>query len=65
MKNTQVNMYKMNLAMDLIKVINTMANQGEDYSLIQRTYNDLIEEYRLPLMKIIWISNTEFEFKRN
>ena len=55
MKNTQVNMYKMNLAMDLIKVINTMANQGEDYSLIQRTYNDLIEEYSLPLMKISWI----------
>ena len=65
MKNTQVNMYKMNLAIDLIKVINIMANQGEDYSLIQRTYNDLIEEHRLPLMKIIWISNTEFEFKRN
>lgn len=65
MKNTQVNMHKMNLAIDLIKVINTMANQGEDYSLIQRTYNDLIEEYNLPLMKIIWISHTKFEFKRN
>ena len=65
MKNTQVNMHKMNLAIDLIKVISTMANQGEDYSLIQRTYNDLIEEYSLPLMKIIWISNTKFEFKRN
>lgn len=62
MKNSKQQMQKMNLAMDLIKIINTMAEQGEDYSLVQRTYNELIEEYNLPLVKIRWISNTEFEF---
>lgn len=58
MKNT----CKMFLAMDLLKIIIQMANQEEDYSLIMREYNDLIEEYELPLLKMKWISPTEFEF---
>lgn len=58
MKNT----CKMFLAMDLLKIIIQMANQEEDYSLIMREYNDLIEEYKLSLFKIKWISSTEFEF---
>ena len=40
MKNTS----KMFLAMDLLRIIIQMANQEEDYSLIMREYNDLIEE---------------------
>ena len=36
--------------------------RGEGYSLIQRNYNDLIESYNLPLLKIRWVSNIEFEF---
>ena len=62
MKNSKGHMQKMNLAMDLIKIIDMMAQQGKDYSLIQRTYNELIKEYKLPLVSIRWISNTEFEF---
>lgn len=58
MKNTS----KMFLAMDLLRIIIQMANQEEDYSLIMREYNDLIEEYELPLFKIKWINSTEFEF---
>lgn len=56
---------KITLAIDLMKIICTMTEQGEDYSLIQRTYNDLIEEYSLPLRKIKWVSNFEFEFVNN
>lgn len=56
-------MQKLFLAADLMKIICTMAEQGEDYSLIQREYNELIEEYGLPLFPIRWISCTEFEFK--
>ena len=55
-------MQKLILATDLLKIIVTMAEQGEDYSLIQRNYNELIEQYNLPLQKIRWINNTEFEF---
>lgn len=55
-------MQKMFLAMEMLKIIFTMAEQGEDYSLILRNYNDLIEDYKLPLSKIGWISETEFEF---
>lgn len=62
MKNSKEYMQKMNLAMDLIKIIDRMAQQGEDYSLIQRNYNELIKEYKLLLVRIAWISNTEFEF---
>lgn len=58
MKNT----CEMFLAMDLLKIIIQMANQEKDYSLIMREYNDLIEEYKLSLFKIKWISSTEFEF---
>ena len=57
MKNNIIKM-----TMTLLKVIIEMAEIGEDYSLIMRQYNDLIEEYDLPLFKIKWISPTEFEF---
>ena len=65
MKNAQNQMQKMELTMDMIKLINKMAQQEEDYSLIMRNYNELIEEFNLPLTKIKWISNTEFEFIGN
>lgn len=61
-KNTNEQKQKMFLAMDLLKLIYTMAEQGEDFSLVLRNYNDLIEEYNLPMSKVRWISNTEFEF---
>lgn len=60
MKTEQIQ--KLLLATDLLKIIVTMAEQGEDYSLIQRNYNNLIESYNLPLLKIRWVSNIEFEF---
>lgn len=64
-KNTNEQKQKMFLAMDLLKIVYTMAEQGEDYSLILRTYNELIEDYKLPISKIGWVSNTEFEFFSN
>ena len=62
MKNAQKQMQKMRLAINMITLIDKMAQEGEDYSLIMRNYNELIEEFNLPLTKIKWISNTEFEF---
>lgn len=62
MKNAQKQMQKMELAMDMIRLINKMAQQGEDYSLIMRNYNELINEFDLPLTEIGWISNAAFEF---
>lgn len=62
MKNTHQQMQKMEIAMDMIKLINKMAQQEEDFSLIVRNYNELIKEFNLPLTEIKWISNTEFEF---
>lgn len=53
---------KLNLATDLLKIIITMAEQGEDYSLIKSNYNLLVERYDLPLQKIKYVSLTEFEF---
>lgn len=38
-----------------------MAEISEDYSLLQRNYNELIEEYDLPFKKIHWISVDKFE----
>ena len=64
-KNTNEQKQKMFLAMDLLKLIYTMAEQGEDYSLILRNYNELIEDYKLPMSKIGWVSNTKFEFFSN
>ena len=52
---------KLLLATDLLKIIVTMAEQGEDYSLIQRNYNDLIESYNLPLLTIRRVSNIEYK----
>lgn len=62
MKNTELKMSKMRLAINMITLIDKMAQEGEDYSLIMRNYNELIEEFNLPLTKIKWISNMEFEF---
>lgn len=53
---------KLILATDLLKIVLTMVEQKEDYSLIQRNYNELIESYDLPLNKIRYISLSEFEF---
>lgn len=63
MKNTELKMSKMRLAINMITLIDKMAQEGEDYSLIMRNYNELIEEFDLPLTKIKWISNMEFEFE--
>ena len=60
MKNNIIKM-----TMTLLKVIIEMAEIGEDYYLIMSQYNDLIEEYDLPLFKIKWISSTEFDFIKN
>ena len=60
MKNNIIK--RLNLTMTLLKVIIEMAEIGQDYSLIMREYNDLIEEYELPLLKMKWIGPTEFEF---
>ena len=38
-----------------------MAEMGEDYSLLQREYNELIWNYKLDRKKIRWKSPTEFE----
>lgn len=65
MKNSWITMQKLDIAISLLKIIIQMVNQEEDYSLIMREYNDLIEEYELPLFKIKWISSTEFEFIKN
>lgn len=62
MKESWIKMQKIDIAITLLKVIIQMAQQEEDYSLIMREYNGLIEEYDLPLFKIKWISLTEFEF---
>ena len=40
-KNTNEQKQKMLLAMDLLKIIYTMAEQGDDYSLILRNYMGL------------------------
>ncbi len=53
---------KLLLAMDLLNVIIKMAEQEKDYSLILRNYNELIEEYNLPLFKIKWITIDKFKF---
>jgi len=62
MKEAWIKMQKLDIVLSLLKIIIQMANQEEDYSLIMREYNDLIEEYELPLLKMKWISTTEFEF---
>lgn len=53
---------KLTLATKLLNMIIEFAGQGEDYSLLQRQYNEMITEYNLPLLKIRWISEIEFEF---
>lgn len=49
------------IAQRIYLLICDMAEIGEDYSLLQREYNELIEGYELPFKKIRWISNEEFE----
>lgn len=59
--NTEI-IQKLELAKNLIQIIETMAAQGEDYFLIKKTYNHLIGKYSLPLPGIQYISNTEFKY---
>lgn len=49
------------IAQRIYLLICDMAEIGEDYTLLQREYNELIEACDLPLKRIRWISNTEFE----
>lgn len=49
------------IAQRIYLLICDMAEIGEDYSLLQIEYNELIECYKLPFKKIRWISLTEFE----
>ena len=59
--NTEITQ-KLELAKNLIQIIETMAAQGEDYFLIKKTYNHLISKYSLPLPGIQYISDTEFKY---
>lgn len=63
MKNTELKMSKMRLAINMITLIDKMAQEGEDFLLIVQNYNELIERYNLPLTKIKWIDNMKFEFE--
>lgn len=56
-----MNTKKLLLASSIFNIIIGMIEQGEDWSLLQRTYNGLIEEHNLPLPQIRWISLKEYE----
>lgn len=49
------------IAKNIYLIISDMAEIGEDYSLLLRNYNELIEAYHLNLKKIRWVSNRKFE----
>lgn len=53
---------KIKLATKMLNLICEMAEQKEDYSLIQREYNSFIEEQKIPFPKIKWIDTANFEF---
>jgi len=50
-----------NIVGKTFELIELCAEIGEDYSLILRTHNEMIEEHQLNYPKVKWISNTEFE----
>jgi fucose 4-O-acetylase-like acetyltransferase len=47
------------LAINTYELIKQYAEVGEDYSLLQRTYNELVEDYKLDLPKVKWIDITK------
>ena len=53
---------KLRLATKLMNLILECTEQGEDYSLLMRQYNDLIDEYYLPLPRMVYVSNVRVEF---
>ena len=53
------------LAIDTYELIKQYAKIGEDYSLLQRNYNEMIELYELDLYKMQWISPSNFEMYKS
>lgn len=53
------------IAQKVYLLICDMAEVGEDYSLLLRQYNEMVEDYNLSLKprRIIWVSPTEFQEK--
>lgn len=49
------------IARRLYLLICDMAEITEDYSLLEREYNELIEEYNLNLRKIKYVDNSKFK----
>lgn len=49
------------IAKRIYLIICDMADIGEDYSLLLRQYNEMIEQYNLPCKKIRWITVEKFE----
>lgn len=52
-----MNTEKMKLAAKTLELIIEYAEQGDDWSLLLREYNDLIDIYDLPMQKIGWDKN--------
>lgn len=49
------------LAEKTFELIKEFAEAGEDYSLLQNTYNDMIVFYGFDLPMVRWIDNNSFE----
>lgn len=49
------------IAIKTFELIEQYAELGEDYSLLQRSYNEMVDSYELDLQKIRYINNYEFE----
>lgn len=56
----KINKYQ--LALNTYDLINKYLESGEDYSLLQRCYNELIDNHELDLPKIRFISVDEYEY---
>lgn len=50
------------LATKTLDLIFETINAGEDWSLLLRQYNELVDYYNLPLKKILWVSISEYKF---
>jgi len=53
------------LALKTYELIKDYAEAGEDYSLLQRSYNDFVECDKLDLPYIRWIDVNTFGFYSN